>query len=224
MCRNLRILPVTTLTVLVSGVLTAGGAGAAVAPARAQSTQPATAPVSFAATEWPNRVQALARALAGSDLTAVEAILAPAPAIRGFSSEALQTPARLLGATTGSKVLGVHAYPATPKTLASDLATDIQEAGETVPESTRQQMIPPDEAAARRANETAAAWIASTLKTDEADAQPTAVILLWPVEHKSRREGPARRATFVLVKGERHGDRVTFRQIVFGDPLEAPLR
>jgi len=189
--------------------------------ARGQTTQPTTR---SATRDWPHAVQALAQALSGTDLPALQAILEPAPAIRGFASENLQTPERMMGTTTGSKVLGAHAYGATPQKLASDLAEDFRAAGDAVPEQARQQMIPPDEAAARRANDTAAEWVASVLRDDN-DAKtprPTGVIILWPADRKSRVEGPARRAIFVLVRGEKQGSRFVFRQIVFGDPLETP--
>ena len=181
----------------------------------AQTTQPATP------RDWPAMTQGLAAALVGNELPALQAMLEPAPVIRTFSSDAQQA-ARLLGMTSGSRVVAVHAYPAIPQSLASDLAEDFRAAGDAIPELTRQQMIPSDETAARRANATAASWIASVLRQDESASTPIAVIVLWPAERKSRLEGPARRAIFVVARGQRRGDHFIFHEIVFGDPLEPP--
>ena len=187
--------------------------------AAAQTTQPATEPAPL---DWPGTVQALAQTLSGTDLPALQKLLTPSPDIRSFASEKLQAPERLMGATTGSSIICSHAYPGTPRTLASDLAGDFRAAEETVPELARQHMTPPDEIATERANDTAARWIASVFRIDDSDLKPTGVIVLWPAERRSRVEGPARRATFVLVRGEQQGDRFAIRQIVFGDPLETP--
>ncbi|MEO6434380.1 MAG: hypothetical protein ABIP55_01285 [Tepidisphaeraceae bacterium] len=170
---------------------------------------------------WAQSVQSLAQLLAGQDLAGVSRALDPTPAIRSFSSEALQSPGQMVGAVSGAKLLGVHAYDATPRTLASDLADDFSSAGDAVPERTRREMTPPDDAAAKRANETAGNWVASVLRTAEKE-QPVGVIVLWPPERSSRVEGPARRAIFVLLRGRKIDDRIVFDQVVFGDPLETP--
>jgi hypothetical protein len=50
------------------------------------------------------------------------------------------------------------------------------------------------------------------------------VIVFWPQD----RSGPAgateatKRATFVLVKGQRVGKTLVLRQVTFGDPLDTP--
>ena len=158
--------------------------------------------------------------LAGHDLTALQKMLHPSPIIRPFGSDAPQTHERVLGATTGSTVLGVHAYDKAPTTLASDLSNDFSSAGDTVPQSVREGMVPPDEAAARRANETAGQWLMQVLQPDKHEV--TGVIVLWPHPRGRGLAAEVRRATFVLVKGEKVDGEYVFRQITFGDPLESP--
>jgi hypothetical protein len=162
----------------------------------------------------------LATLLAGKDLPALQRMLRPSPVIRPFSSEALQTHARLLGATTGATVLGVHAYEKPPTTLASDLAEDFASAGEVVPQHVREGMVPPDDAAARRANETAAEWLVQVLQPEKHEV--SGVIVLWPPTRSRTLAAQPRRAIFVLVKGEPVDGQYVLRQITFGDPLETP--
>jgi hypothetical protein len=85
----------------------------------APATAPATAPAVAQNADWAETMNRLATLLAGKDLTALAHALEPAPVIRVFANDTLQTPERLLGHTTGSKVLGVHAYDKTPTTLAT---------------------------------------------------------------------------------------------------------
>jgi hypothetical protein len=164
-----------------------------------------------------NRLAAL---LADKDLPALQKILNPSPVIRPFASDALQTHERLLGATTGSTVLGVHAYDKTPTTLASDLSNDFTAAGDVVPQGVREGMIPPDEAAAKRANETAAEWLVQVLHPEKHEVM--GVVILWPPTRGRSLASDPKRAIFVLVKGEKVDGQYVLHQITFGDPLETP--
>ena len=162
----------------------------------------------------------LASLLAGHDVAAVTKALEPAPVIKPFSSDVLQSPERMLGATTGSKILGVHAYEKPPTTLATELAEDFNSAGDAVPENVRQGMLPTDDASAKRANETAGQWFTQVLQPQKDSV--TGIIVLWP-ENKSRSLAAApKRAIFVLVKAQRVDGQYVLRQITFGDPLESP--
>jgi hypothetical protein len=184
-------------------------------PARAQ--QASTRPV--AAQTWPEATARLSRALVGKDITEVAAVVAGIEKMCRFGSDAFETPDRLLSATTGMAVLGVHAYPKTPATLASDLAGDFRD-NESIPLSVRRQMIPPDDAATKRADVTAAQWLAQLLRPDP--EQPVGVVVLWP--DARRKAGAASsapvRPAFVLVKGEATPDGFRFSQLVYGDPLQ----
>jgi len=114
----------------------------------------------------------------------------------------------------------VHAYDKTPTTLASDLSNDFTAAGDTVPQSIRDGMIPPDEAAAKRANETAADWLVQVLHPEKHEVM--GVIVLWPASRGHSIASDPKRAIFVLVKGEKADGQYVFHQITFGDPLETP--
>ena len=189
------------------------------------STTPDSTPSDAVAEEsdWSQRLNRLALLLAGSDLTALQRTLEPSPTIRAFASDSLQTPERLLGTTTGSKILGVHAYEKVPATLASDLAGDFSSAGDVVPQNVRDGMQPRDDVAAKKANETASQWLAQVLRPQKDEV--TGVIILWPQPRgRSLSSAPAR-AIFVLVKAHKSpadDGAYTFRQITFGDPLETP--
>jgi hypothetical protein len=185
------------------------------------ASAPSTASNPDDRSDWSATMNTLGTLLAGHDLPALQKMLRPSPIIRPFASDALQTHERLLGATTGSTLLGVHAYDSkTPSTLASDLSNDFNSAGDTVPQGVREGMVPPDEATARRANETAGQWLMQVLQPDKHEV--TGVIVLWPNTRNRPLGAEPRRAIFVLVKGEKVDDKYVFRQITFGDPLESP--
>lgn len=170
--------------------------------------------------DWSQTVNRLAALLASTDLIGLQGMLQPSPVIRPFGSDALQTHERLLGATTGSTVLGVHAYDQPPTTLASDLANDFSAAGDAVPVNVREGMVPRDPDAARRANDTARQWLAHVLQPREGEV--LGVIVLWPPTRGRSIASAPKRATFVLVKGEKVDGAYVLRQITFGDPLESP--
>jgi len=180
--------------------------------ASAQTTQPVPS-------EWEGAVHQLAELLVGADADALTTSLTPPPVIRSFHSDTLQSPQRLYTLTRGSAHVSARAYLQIPATLATDLSADFS-AAETVPESARTAMAPPDDAAAKRANETAAQWLAHVLQP--AKDQVTAAIVLWPDPRRASLSGPVRRATFVLVKGQLIDGRYVICQISVGDPLEPP--
>lgn len=199
-------IPLLVLTVYAGGVY-------------GQTTRPTTR---AGVRNWQQTVQAAADALASRDAAAMDALLHPSAVIREFAQSQPRTPERAVLAVNGSVLLGVHSYPGTPSSLASDLANDLRSAGDVVPEPSRQHMIPSDEPTARRADATAAQWIDSVLRKEEEASYPTGVILFWPGDRKSRIEGPGRRGIFVLIQGQQQGDAFFIRQLVFGDPLETP--
>jgi hypothetical protein len=185
-------------------------------PAHAQ--QATTRPAAAAAT-WPEATSRLSRALVGKDITELATVVAGIDKMTRFGSDAYETPDRLLSATTGMTVLGVHAYAKTPATLASDLAGDFRD-NESIPMSVRREMIPVDDAAAKRADVTAAQWLAQILRPEK--EQPVGVIVLWPDPRRKDGIGSTSpRPTFVLVKGEATGDGYRITQLIYGDPLHA---
>src|SRR6185503_9772238 len=119
---------------------------------------------------------------------------------RNFASDAASSLERFTAAASQAKLIGTHAYPQVPTTLASDLADDFDRAGEVVPEQVRKDMQPVDERAAKRANDTAAAWVSQVLSPKK--EQLVGVIVFWPTDHRSPTDTSPRRAVFVLVKGQ----------------------
>jgi len=170
---------------------------------------------------WQHVVEQMTQQLAGQDLPALRNLLAGGtPIIRNFSSDSATTVERLLASTTQAKLLGSHAYDKIPATLASDLAGDFHNAGDVVPQQVQKDMTPRDPGAERRANDTAAAWITQVLQPKK--DQPVGVIVFWPMERRLPTDTSARRAIFVLIKGQSTGDTFVIQQITFGDPLETP--
>ena len=214
----------------MSLVLTLGaGAAETTTTTRSTSTSAATpAPTSTPAatttpaetSPWEATVKRLADVLTGQDLVALKSTLGRDVQIRSFASDSNSTPERLLAGTSRAKRIGLHAYDGVPSTLASDLASDFQAAGDVVPEQVRKDMQPPDDKAAKRANETAAAWIAQALAPKK--DQVVGVMVFWPGEHRAPNDNSPRRAIFLLVKGQLVKDTYVVQQITFGDPLETP--
>jgi hypothetical protein len=82
-------------------------------------------------------------------------------------------------------------------------------------------MSPPDDAAMKEANATAAQWMGDTLGA--ADAQPVAAILFWcDGSDSDKRLGIPSGLVFVLVKG-REVDKGRFKidLIAYGNPVTA---
>ena len=184
----------------------------------ATSRPAATLPAAALPPTWPQAVAKLSDAVRGKDLTSLAAVLERGPIIRTFGSETLVAPERLLGATTGSTLLGCHAYMHTPATLASDLVEDFKRAGE-VSENIRRDMIPGDEPAEKRANEIAAQWVTQVLQPDR--NQPVGIIVLWRQDRSDTFTSSGTRPLFLVVKGDLQDGQYVFNQVTFGDPLEA---
>jgi hypothetical protein len=193
---------------------------AAADPSAAATTQPHRIAAPGTPAGWVDAVARFADVACGKDLRALVAMLSNGPILRTFASDDLQLPERLLGTTTGSQVLAMHVYPRVPATLATDLAADFRNAPE-LPENVRARMIPTDGTAAKRANETAAAWLVQMLQPSK--DQPVAVMVLWRHEKTDTYAAGTARPVFVLMKGsETATGQYVFRQVTFGDPLDAP--
>jgi len=149
---------------------------------------------------------------------ALNAVLDHGPVIRTFSSDALQNGERLLEAASDCKQVGLHAYLKLPTSLASDLSDDFKSAD--VPDNVRRDMLIPDPSAERSANEIAARWVGQILHPSGDEA--VGVLILWP-KGKGDRFGsmPPRHPVFLLVKADCVDGKYVFREVIFGDPLEA---
>jgi len=223
-CGGSRLVLITVALLLLSATVAAAQAtrpAAATRPAPADANASSSAPAAGAARRlnWPDVLARLGNALAEKDVRAVTALLDPPPLIRAFGSDAAQPAERLLAATMGGKVLSVHAYLGVPMTVATDVAADLKEAGDTVPQTVAQGLTPADDTAARRANETAAAWVAQVLKPGPEEL--VGLILVCPTDRRDPSDTAARHAVFVLIKGVAAGGGCAIQRIHFGDPLES---
>lgn len=176
--------------------------------ARGQTTQPTES--------WSEALGRLSDALRGNNLAAVTNAIDSSP-VHSFSSDTLLAPEKLMASTSGSRVLGLHAYLKVPTSLATDLSEDFK--GADVPDNLRRDMVVPDPAGERLANETAARWIAQTLQPS--GEQAVGVIVLWRREKSDKyASSTSNRPVFILVKGDVIDGRYSFRQLIVGDPLE----
>ena len=176
--------------------------------AHAQTTQPVDS--------WSTVLTQLSDVLRGTNLDALNVMLAGGPVIRTFSSHTVQPPDQLLGATSGCKLIGVHAYLKAPTSLATDLADDFKSAD--VPDDLRHDMLIADRAAERSANEIAARWVSQILQPS--GGQAIGVIVLWCQERSSSFSTSSNRPVFLMVKADLADGKYVFRQVIFGDPLE----
>jgi hypothetical protein len=222
------------LYLLIWGMSLGLGLVALPSPVRAQSTQPASAPSSAPSSvsvptsapadaersDWRQTVERVADALSSQDGRAVRASLGRDAQVRNFASDAASTVERAVATVAQAKLLGTHAYAQVPSTLASDLANDFQNAGDVVPEQVCKDMQPADERAEKRANDTAAAWIAQVLQPKK--DQSVGIMVFWPTNRRAPTDTSARRAIFVLVKGQSINGVYVVQQLTFGDPLETP--
>ena len=193
-------------------------AGLLLCPLARAQTVPATRPATTRAVDsaWSEELARLAAALIENEPAKLALQLRDCALIRTFASAAPLTPERLLGVTSGTTVVGTHAYARIPTSLASDLAADVKSAD--VPDSVRQNLTPTDAAAEKHANEVASQWVEQVLQP--AAGHGIGVIVLWP---KNRLDNPGaapKRPLFVLVKADLADGRAVIRQIVFGDPLD----
>jgi hypothetical protein len=186
------------------------------------TTQPAAAPATDEPPAWNQVVAHLAEQLTTRDLAALRSAVGNNDVlVRSFASDNPSTLERMLASTMQAKLIGTHAYPKLPTTLATDLAADFRNAPETIPEATQKDMVPADANAEKKANETAAAWLAQVLQPVQNRA--VGVIAFWPSDRRSPGDtASGRRAIFVVIRAQQINGSFVIQQIRYGDPLEAP--
>ncbi len=188
-----------------------------------QATQPAAAPApaETATPAWGEVVARLADRLTSKDLPALRSAVGNNDVlVRTFASDNPTTLERLLASTMQAKLIGTHAYPKLPTTLATDLAADFRSAAESIPEAAQKDMVPGDANAEKKANETAGAWLAQVLQPVQNRA--VGVIVFWPTDRRSPSDNASRRAIFVVVRAQQVNGAWVIQHIRFGDPLESP--
>lgn len=169
----------------------------------------ATRPTELA---WPKTVDALAQALSGADASALTPLLAEGATFRTFGGKEGDA-VRLLGTTAKAVRLGGHAYIHPPLVMAADISADFKTAN-GVPDETKRQMIPEDDAEMKRANATAVQWMADAVGAKS--GMPVGVVVLW-VEGGG---DEVAHMLFVLVRGEEiANNQYRIKTIVYGDPL-----
>ena len=225
---------------------------AAMPPTGALAAQPDDRSQPAAPSAWATTVAAFANALveepdagggrdpasadAERDAALTRSFLADLVAIRQFNRQTHEDVAALRRACAGMSPLSARAYTDVPPALASDVAADVRDA--KIPERAKRRLTAADAADARRADETAARWVATTLEPARGD--PIGVIVLWPhadlsaatdaadADADDDTDDDAKRLPtplFILVKGQPTSDGAfRIRQIFYGDPLPRMAR
>jgi len=162
----------------------------------AQTTQPSS-PLA-----WPAVVCSAAEALVADDVATFRSLMNEKASIRTFQKDGdVDVTCK---AIQGARILGAHAYINPPLVMAADLAADFKNATD-LPEEIRKRMLPVDDDDMKRANATAAQWVASALAAHPGEF--VAVIVVWKDESVQpvslTDQAPSQGAVqFVLLKGE----------------------
>jgi hypothetical protein len=186
------------------------------APTTAQTTRPVSA-------MWTESVARVTDVLTNpaADIIPIGLLIPDAAIIQRFGSRENDSPYRLQQQTRSMTVVSVRGYTWPAPTIASDLAADIRDS-QSLPESVQKQFQMRDEAEARRANTTAAQWVATTLQPEMGEL--VAMVVVWPPQGPaiaSADDGAdpgARQPIFILFKGQPTANE-SFRitQIAYGD-------
>lgn len=172
-----------------------------------QTTRPADS-------TWGKTLERFTTALEDSDPAALLPLLADDASIKAFDSKTADA-IRLLARTRKATLLMSKAYVQAPATIASDVAEQVKNSD--VPDEVKRHMAVGDEARSRRANETAAHWVAQALGAKDGD--PVAVILFWCDRSSTGEPAPSPELVFVLVRGQAQGAGAPRVQaIAFGNP------
>lgn len=176
----------------------------------------AEAPASQA---WPKAVETLAKALSKGDGEQAAEVLSSRAMIHRF--ENLQTVEKvvLLQRLGKSTLVGQHAYMQAPLVMAADIAADFKNAA-SIDEKSKAGFLIDDDTEMRRANETAAKWVAEELGAKP--GTPIGVIVLWTPRPAATGTGETALydAIFVLCKGEEvNPNEFKITTLIFGSPV-----
>jgi hypothetical protein len=168
---------------------------------------------------WPKAVETLAKALAKGDSEQAAEVLSSRTTIHRFDN--LQTVEKvvLLQRLGKSTLVGQHAYMQAPLVMAADIAADFKNAA-SIDEKSKAGFLIDDDAEMRRANETAAKWVAEQLGTQA--GVPIGVIVLWTPRPSVTGTGETAfyDAMFVLCKGEEVSpNEFKITTLIFGSPV-----
>jgi hypothetical protein len=174
-----------------------------------------TQPVRLA---WPDVVTSIADAVVDERGEENLAHLLPGDVlVRRFDRADCDDLPTLHTALQGTLVVATHGYLGVPNSLASDLAVDFRNSP-IVPEEIRSELIPEDEAQAKRANITAAQWVHNTIQP--ASMQPIGVIALLrrdPID-PANSSLDSYTLKFILLKAEpMPGGQFRITHVVYGD-------
>jgi hypothetical protein len=198
------------------------GVVAIATPVLGQTTQPVSPVAARPAAEdaWAVAVQKLAKSLVAGELDDTQALLTPRASVRRFDGSQTEETWRMAERAVKSTVIGQHAYSYPPLVMAADISADFKNAA-AVPEKVKALYAIDDETEIKRANTTAAQWLAEELSAT--DRSPVGVIVLWtprplPPGVKTS-AAPAFDVMFVLCRGQKVGQQYKINAIVYGSPV-----
>ena len=138
-----------------------------VEPLRAGGDEPAV-------DSWPKTVETFANSLGESDPGALVPVLSDDVSIATFDSKSGDA-VRLLARTRKGTLISHFHYVYAPENMAGDVAEAFKAA--EVPEELKKKMAMRDETHARRANRTAASWLAEAIGAKPGDK--VGVVVFW---------------------------------------------
>lgn len=183
-----------------------------VAPANAQTTQPAPA-------GWETTVQAVAKGLTSAgDNDAYQRLLANECIVRSFGTHAKQLD-DVIAHTDGAMLLMAKAYLYPGAPIAADIGAAISDS--EVTDEVKKLLVPTDADATARANTIASQWAQSALGLGK--SEPFAVLVYY-IRDVTRVESPDERILFVMLKGRKdRSGAYLVSQIIYGDSQQAAL-
>lgn len=202
------------IVIFLCAVLTAKSAG--------QTTQPSPS-------AWNDKITHLAKTLTDELNSAyrLDALIPENALVQQFGSIDTESRYRVQQHASGLMVISVRTYSWPADTVASDLATDVEN-HDALPETIRRQFLIRDDASRRKANTVAQTWISELLQP--AKSQFVAVIMLWepqPLAVNPLFSIPQRteikQPLLILVKGEKdpRTDDIVITHLCYGDVRRA---
>jgi hypothetical protein len=177
---------------------------------------------------WPKLVETFARSLVAGNVEAVDAALVARPLIHRFDTAMPNDAQQLANRLAGSTVVGQHAYVHPPLVMAADIAADFKNAV-GIPDKAKARFLVDDEHDIKKANTTAAKWVAEELEVSS--GTPVGVIVLWTPRPAAPGAAataadvpPAYDVTFVLCRGDEVAPgEFKVNTVIYGAPVpDAP--
>jgi hypothetical protein len=214
--RSLAVSAAVLAVVLAAGISAGQSAGQSVGPV-SDTTQPAN----DVPPQWRQVVSDVAMVLGGELPQGRQSALAQRVTqetlIHRFNHLDRDSAQQMCDQLAGLSIVCQRGYAGIPDSMASDIAAAVRDSALPAP---LKKQLAPDDAALRRANATASAWLTQTL--EPADGDLVGVIVFCPETSASQSADSSDSPTiqFVIFKGCQTARGIMLTRIVYGDPLK----